>query len=143
MLKIMKKFFCALFLIPLMLLGFVACNTLTESGDAERIVTQFSTLRYIDGDSDRAQRVVLRVREIRAIVVDEQVPIYLLEARIRDMIPWENFDEDERFLIEELFQLIQRELNNQIELGFIEEDQRLLIDTYLGWVEDAAKMRLE
>lgn len=115
-----------------------ACQTLTDSGEPERLTVQYLTLKYIDGDRDRALRVVDRVDEISAVVENENLLIAELRSRVDEIIPWSDLGVEEMFLIQELMDIIQAELDANIQTGVIPEDQRVYLQTYLGWIRQIA-----
>ena len=120
---------------------FAGCQTLSESGTPERITVQYLTLKYIDGDADRAARVAERVAEITKVVQNESLLLSALREEVDDIIPWDDLADEELFLVKELMDMVNRELAQHVQDGIIPEDARVYIHTYLGWIQEIAALR--
>ena len=78
---------------------------------ASRVTVQVATLKYIDEDADRADRVAAFVDEqLELLDASGEFDITELGNRVRAAMPWENFDTAETLLVNELITAAEDEI---------------------------------
>lgn len=127
------------FLLPACaLLDFVETNPATA-----QLTVQYATLKYIDGDQNRADRVLAVTERIRAHVDDDEVvTIAVLDDRLRSYINWGQLDEADTLLLNALLEQVKRELQERMGEGFVSEHDRVRLHRVIDWVETAAGTHL-
>lgn len=131
------------FLITVVLaLSLAGCSALPESGTTEALAVNYlvgkATTRIVDGDADRAERVLAAVEDARRYVESgDTVTIGVLYDAAVDRI--QNLDDPaDRLVITAILDNVRARLETAISSGGLDESQRVsLLDT-LDWIEQAA-----
>lgn len=121
-------------------LAFAGCSFLQSiEPDTKQLAVQYATLKVIDGDSDRAARVVDLVQEGRQYVESgASVTVAALYEGVRDRIDWQSLDPADRILIEAILTRARERLREEIGVGLLDPDQQVKVLTVLDWIEAAA-----
>lgn len=118
-----------------------ACSTLNEHENTARLTTQYATIKVIDGDVGRAERVEDIASDVRAYASSEaHLTVDLLIGAIRDRIDWGDLDAADTLLLTTLIDELRAELMRRLGPGVLPEDLRLAADTVAEWVIAAARM---
>lgn len=116
------------------------CAFLQENPDTAKLTTQYATAKVIDGETDRAQRIIDIVSEARATVGKDAVStVAALDAFVRSKINWSSLAPEDSILIDAVLANAADRLEQEIGAGLLSPDQRVLLDTFLGWIEDTAR----
>lgn len=128
------------FLLPLLAALVLGCASL-PAGDqsvAARIGVQYATLKVIDGDAGRAQSVVDVSAQAISLASGESVDIDVLEAQVREAIPWNEMDLADQQLVELLILQVRAELEARTAEGLVDAERVAAAVEVLQWVHDAA-----
>ncbi len=119
------------------------CSWMRENPESARIMVQYETLRVLDGDVDRAQRLVTMVQRGRQFVLQgDQVAVSYLADAARAAINWDSLPPQDQLLVDEALTAAQRRLEERLGGGWLRPEQRLELDEFLGWIEAAAQRLL-
>jgi uncharacterized protein YceK len=111
---------------------------------AARIGVQYATLKVIGDDADRAATVVSVIDSaIELVEGGDALPIDLLEAEIRDVIPFDKLDQADTLLVELLILQVREELDLRVDDGLIDPEKVAKVLEVLTWVRDAAALGVE
>lgn len=126
--------------LPLLALLVSGCSFLQSiEPDTKQLAVQYATLKVIDGDADKAARVVELVQEGRDYVQsDASVSVAALYEGVRDRINWQSLDPADRILVEAILTRARERLRDEIGVGLLDPDQQLKVLTVLDWIEAAA-----
>ncbi|MGD9539075.1 MAG: hypothetical protein AB7P52_17720 [Alphaproteobacteria bacterium] len=96
-------------------------------------------------DGERAERVIRVVDSAIAIAEgDLEVTLASLEAAIRAEIDWPSLDPEDALLVNALIYVVRAELKSVFtESEMIAPENRVRLLTVLGWVREAAALRLQ
>ena len=134
-----------LILAILMTLALTGCASFDATSAGARTAIEAATLKYIDGDPERAQRVYEITSDLVGVADsgDEQ-PIRqtldAIEERARDRIEWSRLDDAEALVIHRLIDAARAEIEARIDNGSVDESERAAIRTVLRWVRDIARL---
>lgn len=119
-----------------------ACSLIPDAGTAESLTVNYlmskATTRIVDGDADRADRVLSAVADARAYVTGgDSVTIgALYEAAVDRIQPLQPAD---RILITAILDNVRARLETAISAGKLEESQRVSLLQSLDWIERSAR----
>jgi uncharacterized protein YceK len=134
----MKKVLLCLIAFSFTLLS--GCAFLQDNPNTAKLTTQYATAKVIDGDTDRAQRIIGIVSEARATIGQDAVStVAALDAFVRSKINWSSLAPEDSILIDAVLANAADSLEQEIGAGLLSPDERVLLDTFLGWIEDTAK----
>lgn len=127
--------------VVILALALTGCSVLeTVSEDKNQLAVQYATLKVIDGESQKADRIVELVGKARAYV-DEGSTVtvsYLAdEAAIR--LRQSGLDPADMILATAILERAEARLKSEIGDGVLNDQQRLQLLTVLSWIEDAAR----
>ena len=107
-----------------------------------RITVQASTLKYIDGDADKKRRVQEFVAEQVALLDSGEAGFTIedLGDRVRAEIDWEDYDDAERLLINELIVAAEEEVENRIQTAELDGDEIVTVRQVLSWMNSATHL---
>lgn len=116
------------------------CAWLSENEGSARLLTTYATLKVIDGDAARADRVEEIALEVATYAgADPDVSVDALIARVRGLIDWSDLDEADTLLVNALLVEVSIRLKEKLGDGLIPEDARITVQTLAGWVIEAAR----
>ena len=117
------------------------CSVLeTVAEDRNQLAVQYATLKVIDGESQKADRIVELVEKARAYVGEgSTVTISYLadEAAIR--LRQSGLDPADMILATAILERAEARLKSEIGDGVLNDQQRVQLLTVLNWIEDAAR----
>ena len=116
------------------------CATTGGQDVAARIGVQYATPKIIDGDAARAQSVVDVTSQAISLAAGGVVDLDVLEAQVREAIPWDDMDLADRQLVELLLLQVRAELDQRVDEGLVEADRVASSVEVLQWVHDAAEL---
>lgn len=122
------------------------CATFTdlfggEGSTGAKTAVQFATLKVIDEDTERAQRVVEIVDHVRELVDgNTTATLDQVEQTVRDEIEWSELDAAEQLVVSNLIDAVRAELDARISDGTLDADERVAVGNVLDWVSEAAAM---
>lgn len=106
---------------------------------AARSSIQLATVKVIDGDQERAERVVAIASQARELVAgDATAALDEVEQRVRDEIRWDNLSPLEQQVASDLVELVRAELQARIGEGALDPEDRVAVRTVLDWIIEAA-----
>jgi hypothetical protein len=124
----------------LMLSGCSVLQGMQDNPDTARLTTHYATAKVIDGDADRAQRVIDIVSKARATVGEDAVTtVSALDAFVRSEIEWSQLAPEDSVLIDAVLTRAAERLQEEVGAGLLSGEQRIALDAFLGWIESAAK----
>lgn len=111
---------------------------------AVRSSIQLATVRVIDGDTDRADRVVTVATQARELVSgDTTAALDDVEDAVRDEIRWDRLTPVESQVASDLIELVRAEIEARIGDGVLKGDDRVAVRNVLDWIIDAAERAVE
>lgn len=133
------------FLILVLSLFLTGCIGLGLQQSGARTAIEVATLKFIDGDNQRAQRVYEISSELIAITSEDKAqPIKKtldrIESKARSRIEWSKLDEAEALLVHRLIDVARAEVQERAEKGFSGGSARVAIRTVLKWIRDIAEL---
>ena len=139
----LRKSTRALFFVACVLGGFVlggGCAWLKDHGGAARLTVQYATIKVINHDANKAQRVIEIAKDVQKIAEsDTHLTVDRLMDAIVDHIDFDNLDVADKMLITALLKELARELKDRIPEGHIAE-LKLTVDHIAGWIISAARL---
>lgn len=136
----MKKL---ILLILAMLPVLFACSAVQEREPLAEIAVQAATIRVIDNDSEKAQRVITIASQVwQAASDDPQPTVDALIALARAEIRWDRLDPAETNLVNLLLLRTRSELEDKFPDNLIPEDARVTVRTIAEWVIETATFYL-
>ncbi len=125
----------------LTLTGCGLVDVIEENESSARLVTTYATLKVIDGDNEKADRVVEIAQEVSRLAGDDpEVTVDLLVARIRSLIRWDRLDEADTLLVDALLLELSARLKDKLGDELIPKDARVTVQTVAEWVISAAAL---
>ncbi len=126
-------------LVLLTALVLTGCAFVEESPGSAYIATTYATLKVIDDDPEKAQRVEEIALEVLRVADDDpEATIDRLIETARGHIRWDRLDNADTLLVNALLIELAERLKERFGEGIIPEDARLTVQTLAGWVIDAA-----
>lgn len=106
-----------------------------------RATVQYATLRTIDGDQDRADRVrLVAMHAIEYAADDTRGPTDVLEKAVRARIDWSSLSPEATLLADALISTVRVELDRALADTRVSPDAKLSAIAVLEWVEQAAAL---
>lgn len=139
----MMKKICFQVLATVLLLGFLAaCSFVQERESNARLATMYATIKVVDGDAAKADRVEEIATEIREYASGEKfLTVDLLVDQVRKQVNWDRLDAADKLLVSALLDELKLQLIERLGADVLPEDLRLAADTVAGWVITAARMQ--
>ena len=118
-----------------------ACTKLTvpDTFKAQLLVQQ-STLRVIQDDPARAERVLEITAQIRPDIEADTVALGLLDEAVREQINWERLTIADAMLLDSLLIEARNQLELRFGTGLLDPEARESIARVLDWVDNAAEL---
>lgn len=136
----MKTLFTSL-LVSGLLFALAGCASLQNEEPAAKMAIQAATLKVIDGDTERAQRVHSIADEVIGLVGgDSEATLDVVEERVRDEIRWDRLDQAEQLVASNLVDAVRAEIEARIEGGALDPGDRVAVQNVMEWIRDAAAM---
>lgn len=137
--RTIKHYFAALTAVVLLAVLATGCALLQDSAPTVQLTTQYATLKVVNGDPERAAKVVDLVTNAKQYVEgDSSVTIAALEHAARSRIPWDDLDPADVLLIDAILSQARERLELEIGAGLLNPEQRVQLSTFLSWIESAA-----
>ena len=139
-----NKLIVFVFAVFLMVSGCAAVERVGDSETSSRIAAQQATSRVIeqaDVPEQRAERIYTVVQKARDYVRadDEGILLSELDSKVRDYIDWQSLSQSNQDLLDMVLIVAKRELDDRIEDGIIDPEQRVTVNTLLDWVESTVE----
>ena len=121
------------------------CASFDAGSTGARTAIEAATLKYIDGDRERAER----VHRITSGLLEEaeaetEQPIRktldAIEERARERIEWSRLDEAEALVVHRVIDAARAEIEHRVQQGTVDERQSVAIRTVLIWIRDIAQL---
>lgn len=130
--------------LSLLLIGCIGIGLGTRQTGA-RTAIEVATLKFIDGDSQRARRFYEITDGLIAITSETETQsikktLDKIEAKARSRIEWSKLDEAEALLIHRLIDVVRIEIQERAKQGFVDESAQVAIRTVLKWVRNIAQL---
>lgn len=123
----------------LVLLFLVGCSMLDQHQAGAKLAVQFATLKYVDDDADkreRVQAVVANARELAATATT----LDALDQAVRESIDWSKLDDADKLLATALLDLVRDELRSRFDSELLDPEQVVAVNTVLDWIDEAARL---
>lgn len=134
----MKLATVTLFAAALLLAG---CSFLQDNQPTARLTVQYATLKVIDGDLDKRDRVVeIAERALDRLDDTPEATVHAVVGEVREQVPWSNLDAADKILIDALLTELESRLIERYGDGVLSEEARLGAATVAQWVISAARM---
>lgn len=136
----MRKLFLVFILATL-----AACASTPNGSIAEKLAVQVATMKYVEREQDpatraeRAARVVAVVDQARVWLDTDGVTLADLQAAAIRRLQEKNLEPSDLLLATALVELVATELNTRIGEGVLNPEKKVTINTFLSWVEQAAR----
>lgn len=128
------------FLAILLTLAVTGCAFLDAvEPDTKQLAVQYATIKVIDGDTTKRDRVLELVERGRKYVTqDDSVTIAALDQGVRDLIRWDSMDAADRLLIDNIIINARERMADEIGSGLLNAEQKAKVLTVFDWIESAA-----
>lgn len=113
------------------------CATMEDNPTLTRAVFEYATLKVIDGDAERADRVVDLMDDLMVLASGEST-VELLDERLREQINWSSLSPADTILVNAVLEEVRMELDRQVGDGLLDPDQQLRVIEVLTWIRNAA-----
>lgn len=134
----MKTAILTLFAVVLLLAG---CASLQDNQPTARLTVQYATLKVIDNDVEKRDRVVeIAERTLDRLDDTPEATVSALVREVRDQVPWSKLDSADKILIDALLTELEARLIERFGDGVLSEEARLGAATVAEWVISAARM---
>lgn len=118
-----------------------ACSSLTVPHTfTAQLLVQQSTLRVIQDDPARAERVLEITTSIRPDIETDSVELGLLDATVREQINWERLSIADAMLLDSLLVEARAQLEMRFGTGLLDPEARESVARVLDWVDNAAEL---
>lgn len=137
-----KKYLVAL--IASAVLALTGCAALKQGGTGAQTAVEVATIKVIDGDAERANRVVEIVGKVRGLIEGDEVStLETVEDNVRSAIDWSGLDTAEKLVVNRLIDAVRAEIDNRInadDIASLDPDEVVAVQRILNWIEQAAVM---
>ena len=134
----MRKIFL-LFLATASMTG--ACSFFSEHRATAKLATQYATIKIIDGDRAKAQRVRKIAKEAKKYAnTKPQLTVDRLIDEVKAQINWGYLDAADTLLVNALIDELSLRLTERLGSEPLPKDLRLAVDTVVDWVISAANL---
>lgn len=125
------------------------CATLSgEGGDnaAAKTAVQVATIKVIDEQPSRAQRVVAIADRLDDLISDDATTsLDDVERRVRASIDWSGLDTAEKLVVNRLIDAVRLEIDTRLEADqlsadVLDERDELAVQQIIDWIRQAAQM---
>lgn len=123
----------------LVLVFLVGCSILDEHQASAKLAIQYATLKYVDGDADKRDRVLKVTANARELAATAST-LDALDQAVRDSIDWSKLDDADKLLATNLLDLIREELRARFGDGVLNPDQVVAVKRVLDWIDEAAQL---
>jgi hypothetical protein len=123
----------------LVLVFLVGCSILDNHQASAKLAIQYATLKYVDGDQAKGDRVLAVVANARELSATATTLDALHEA-VRQSISWDKLDDADKLLASNLLDMIRDELQARFDSDLLEPEQVVAVHRVLDWVEEAAQL---
>ena len=131
--------FAALAILP-------SCETIKPAGDylqenetLTRAAVEYATLKYINEDSGKSQRVQDVITKTIAVMNGGQsTTIESIATFVRQNVSVESLSPTEFVLLNALIDVVQSEIQKRISRQALDENDRVFVARVLTWIHDAA-----
>lgn len=118
-----------------------ACATIGDQDSTVRLAAMYATIKVINGDTRKAERVEEIASQVQAYASDEKfLTIDLLVDQVRELVNWDKLDAADTLLVDALLMELRSRLEERLGTNVLPEDLRLAVNTVAGWVISAARM---
>lgn len=133
----MRRLFLAL--CAVVLAGCGAMGAVSDSDGSSRLIAQYATIKVIDGDFGKRDRVIEVATEVKRFASSEDsLTVDALMVAIRSQVDFGKLDAADTLLINGLLTRLQDELAAHLGVGALPSDVRLAATTVADWVIEAA-----
>jgi hypothetical protein len=106
--------------------------------NSKRLAIQYATLKVVDGDQDKAARVLELIERGRQYLNDEEsITIAAIDGSVRELIRWDNMDNADRILVDNILLTARKRLMEEIGAGILDTDQKEKVLIVFNWVEES------
>ena len=126
-------------------LMFTGCAGVNLQQAGARTAIEVATLKYIDGNNERAGRVYAIASElIEETQNDTEKPLRQtldrIESKARERIEWNQLDEAEALVVHRVIDAARTEVEHRVKQGTVNESARVAIRTVLKWIRDISQL---
>jgi len=134
-----RKALVALAIVALIVSGCAALKG--DTTPAAKLAIQSATLKVIDSDTERAQRVHKIAGQVLEIVDgNAEATLDAVEKRVRDEIRWDQLDQAEQLVASNLVDAVRVEIEARIDGGTLAPDDRVVVQKVMTWIREASAM---
>jgi hypothetical protein len=124
----------------LTLVATTGCLTTQSKTLVVQVAVQLATTKVIDGDRDRAARILAISSAVRAVAGTSRFDsVALLDSYIRTKIDWSKLTPEQTLLANLLLDTIRTELEARVGTGILTNDKLLVVAQVASWIESAAQ----
>jgi hypothetical protein len=116
------------------------CAVIEQSPMTAKLTVQQATLRVIGEDVERAERVIALTGQISGYVEYEEITVELIDSYLRSQIDWPKLSLADAQLLVMLLDELRLRLDARIGDGVLDPNDKVVIQTVLDWVADAASL---
>ena len=122
-----------------------ACVGFSFQREGARTAIEVATLKYIDGDSQRAQRVYeITSGLIKDTKDNAQKPLRQtldrIESKARERIEWDKLDQAEALVVHRVIDAARAEIEHRVSQGTVNESTQVAVRTVLKWIRDISQL---
>lgn len=138
----MKKIIMVLAL-SLSLFGCSGSGTVTGNIDTDRLGIKLGTMKYIGEDAAKASRILSTLDSIESELDADQIVLAEgVAAYIESKIDFTGRPIEEVILLQELVRVVSLQIDERIDGQIIDADSQVVIKQVIGWIRDAAELKL-
>jgi len=115
-----------------------------EYKELSKTTVQYATLRYIEGDIDKANTVYEMTQYVTDLADNGLVSLDTLESELLNHVPWDRFTLENQFLIENLIGHVVTQLKQiEVDIDIDKDEIEYYILEVVNWIEQSALMLRE
>ncbi len=128
----------------LVLVFMVGCSVLDNHQASAKLAVQYATLKYIDGDAHKRERVIVQVARAEELA-NVAASLDALADAVRQEIPFDEMDAADAVLVNGLVDALEEELKARFPEddgsgGVLDPEQIVAVKSVLGWIYEAAHL---
>jgi len=125
-------------LLMLPLLGGCATMWRVAENPAFQSAVQYAVIKFLSGDKDKQSQALTIVQRVQQYADQSaQVTIDDLERQVLDQVPWGRLDVADQYLLREMIKDIADYAREQVGEGILSGDDRVKLQEFLSWIEQA------
>lgn len=123
----------------LVLCFLVGCAALDQHQATAKLAIQYATLKYVDDDAHKRERVQAVVANARELAASAST-LDAIDQAVRESIDWSKLDDADKLLASALLDVVRDELKARFGDGVLDPEQIVGVNKVLDWIDEAAQL---